>query len=177
MRRWVAADRPTDDHPGDAMTLQQDEGLSLHSYFRVISRWKWLIIGATVVVGFLGAAYAWTRTPLYQAGAQMLYQQQPTDTLGSTGIDPNQQQADIGSVPAVVASGQVGSVAGQKLSARDRAAGYSTGVGLQTDPNTSGYTSVVTISGVVRTRRPRPTSPTRTRTPSCRGGRTTPGRG
>lgn len=124
MRRWVAADRPTDDHPGDAMTLQQDEGLSLHSYFRVISRWKWLIIGATVVVGFLGAAYAWTRTPLYQAGAQMLYQQQPTDTLGSTGIDPNQQQADIGSVPAVVASGQVGSVAGQKLSARDRAAGY-----------------------------------------------------
>jgi non-specific protein-tyrosine kinase len=34
------------------------------------------------------------------------------------------------------------------LSAKDAAAGYSTSVGLQTDPNSSGYTSVVSISAV-----------------------------
>jgi Mrp family chromosome partitioning ATPase/capsular polysaccharide biosynthesis protein len=130
------------------MTLQQDEGLSLHSYLRVLSRWKWLIIGATIVVGFLGAAYTYTRTPLYQAGAQLLYQQQINPTNNFNGIDTNQQQADIGSVPAVVASSQVGGAAARTLSAKDRAAGYSTSVGLQTDPNTSGYASVVTIAGV-----------------------------
>jgi len=130
------------------MTMQQDEGLSLYSYLRVISRWKWLIIGTTIVIGFLGAVYAYTRTPLYQAGAQLLYQQQVNPTNNFNGIDTNQQQADIGSVPAVVASSQVGSAAAKNLSSKDQTAGYSTNVGLQTDPNTSGYASVVTISGI-----------------------------
>lgn len=129
------------------MTTQQNEGLSVGSYLGVLARWKWLIIGVTVLVGAAGGAYAWTRTPMYAASAQLLYVQQVgiTSALGQGQVDQTLQQADIGSVPAVVSSAVVGAQAAQLLSGKNMSAGYSTSVSLTTDTSTSGYSSVVGI--------------------------------
>jgi polysaccharide biosynthesis transport protein len=129
------------------MTTQRNEGLSVGSYLGVIARWKWLILAITVLVGAAGGAYAWTRTPMYAASAQLLYVQQVgiTSALGQGQVDQTLQQADIGSVPAVVSSAVVGAQAAQLLSGRNMSAGYATNVSLTTDTSTSGYSSVVGI--------------------------------
>jgi len=129
------------------MTTQSNEGLSLGSYFGVIARWKWLILAITVVVGAAGGAYTWTRTPMYAASAQLLYVQQLgiASALGQDQVDQTLQQADIGSVPAVVSSAVVGAQAAQLLNGKNMSAGYSTNVALTTDTSTSGYSSVVSI--------------------------------
>jgi polysaccharide biosynthesis transport protein len=128
------------------MTTQQNEGLSVRTYLGVLARWKWLIIAVTVLVALAGAAYAWTRTPMYQASAQLLYVQQIDSSQSQ--VDQTLQQADLGSVPAVVDSSVVNGAAATLLKGKDTSAGYYTTVSLQTDANTSGYSSVVGIGAV-----------------------------
>jgi Mrp family chromosome partitioning ATPase/capsular polysaccharide biosynthesis protein len=130
------------------MATEQNEGLSARSYLGVGLRWKWLILAVTVVIALAGAAYAWTRTPMYSATAQLLYVQQIgiSSSLGQGQVDQTLQQADIGSVPAVVSSAVVGAQAGRLLNGVNTSAGYSTSVSLATDTSTSGYSSVVGIA-------------------------------
>ena len=130
------------------MATQQNEGLSARSYLGVGLRWKWLILAVTVMIALAGAAYAWTRTPMYSATAQLLYVQQIgiNNSFGQGQVDQTLQQADIGSVPAVVSSAVVGAQAGRLLNGINTSAGYSTSVSLTTDTSTSGYSSVVGIA-------------------------------
>lgn len=132
------------------MSTDRAEGLPVHGYLQILMRWKWLVVITTLVVAAGGWAYLHTRTPMYSATAQLLYTQQTNigSPLSQSFVDQTQQQADIGSVPAVLASGQVSGAAAQLLSARDREAGYSVSALLQTDSGGSNYLNVVGIAGV-----------------------------
>ncbi|MGO8684679.1 MAG: Wzz/FepE/Etk N-terminal domain-containing protein [Thermoleophilia bacterium] len=129
------------------MTTPTTDGFSLHDYLAILRRWKWLVVATTLVVALAGWAYLHTRTPMYSATAQLLYTQQTNigSPLSQSFVDQTQQQADIGSVPAVLASGQVGGAAAQLLGARDQATGYSVSGVLQTDSSGSNYLNVVGI--------------------------------
>ena len=60
------------------MTTEPSEGFAPLVYLAVIGRWKWLVIGVTLLAGIAGLAYLKTRTPMYQATAELLYAQPVT---------------------------------------------------------------------------------------------------
>jgi Mrp family chromosome partitioning ATPase/capsular polysaccharide biosynthesis protein len=130
------------------MTVQDSDGLSIGSYLRIAARWKWLIIAVTVVVTVLGSAYTWTRTPMYSATANLIYVK-PVDIgnpLNQSYIDSTAQQAEIESVPAVIASAQVGADARKRMKPATIAAGYYVSALLQMGNNNL-YSNVVGING------------------------------
>ena len=133
----------------DEMTTQPSEDLAVRGYLRVIARWKWLIIAITVACALAGYAYVRTRTPMYSATAELIYvQQAAADSLGQAQVDPNLQQADIGSVPSMVGSDQVSAAAAQRLKNTKTSAGYSVSGLVSSDATTGNYSTVVGIKGV-----------------------------
>ena len=124
------------------------DGLSIRSYLRIVARWKWAVIGVTVVVGALGAAYTWTRTPMYSATSNVLWVQQidMSNPLSYSYFDTGAQQAEIESVPTIIDSNAVETNAEKHMSAQSANADYSVSAELTPDTN-GGYTNVVGIVG------------------------------
>ena len=93
------------------MTTDSSEGLAIISYFAVIRRWKWLVIGITLacLVGSMG--YSVTRTALYRATVKLLYVRPVTisNPLVHFSYSDTSQQPDIATVSAMVTSDQVAS--------------------------------------------------------------------
>ena len=108
------------------MATESTEGLTVLAYLRVMARWKWLIIGVTVVAGGAGLAYLMTSMPMYKATAQLLYVQQVTisNPLVQGSLAQSLEAPDIDTVSAMVASSQVSSAAAELLSDKDTSAGY-----------------------------------------------------
>ncbi|HEY5168851.1 MAG TPA: GNVR domain-containing protein [Thermoleophilia bacterium] len=130
------------------MTEKQTDGLSMRGYLRVLARWKWMIIGVTLVVTAAGTAYIWTRTPMYTAASQLLYMQQIdiANPLAQTYIDATAQQAQIEAVPTVIQSERVQSAAQNAMKPSSISAGYSVNAVLQPGANNA-YSNIVTIQG------------------------------
>lgn len=131
------------------MTAQTTDGLSLRTYVRVLSRWKWPALAVVVLVTILGSAYTWTRTPVYSATAQLLYVQQIdiANPLAQSYIDTTAQQAEIESAPTVIASSKVRSSAQDIMHPASVEAGYSVSAILQPGLNNL-YSNVVSIQVV-----------------------------
>ena len=108
------------------MTPERSEGFAPLVYLAVISRWKWLVIGLTLLAVIAGLAYLKTRTPMYQATAELLYAHPITisNPLVLGGVPQTLQEPDIDTVSAVVASSQVGGEAAQLLKGRATSGGY-----------------------------------------------------
>jgi polysaccharide biosynthesis transport protein len=96
---------------------QQSDGLSLRAYLRVVARWKWLILALAVVCCALAFGYAHTRTPLYQATAQLIYEPQVNvaDLSSGASVDEAQRTADIEGVSTVIDSADVSRTAKNQL--------------------------------------------------------------
>jgi Mrp family chromosome partitioning ATPase/capsular polysaccharide biosynthesis protein len=131
------------------MTRETTDGLSLRAYLRVVARWKWLVIAVTVLITILGTAYTWTRTPMYAATAQLIYVK-PLDIanpLGQTYLDTTAQQAEIESVPTVIASSEVHQTAQKNMKQSSLNAGYGVNAILTPGVNND-YSNVVSIEGI-----------------------------
>ena len=128
------------------MTAEESDGLPLRAYLRVVFQWKWLILTVTIVALALGAAYTWTRTPLYSASAQLLYVRQVDiqNPLGQTSFDTTAQQAELEAVPVVIVSSEVQSAA-EKLMDVPPSAEYSVAATLELKAN-GDYSNVVIVS-------------------------------
>ncbi len=131
------------------MTTQHTDGLSLRGYVEVMARWKWLILVVTLLVTLIGAAYTWTRTPMYSSSAKLLYVKQVDfqNPLGQSYIDASSQQAVLESVPTIIAGARVRQNAEKLMSEEELAAGYSVSASLTAGANNY-YSSVVGIEGV-----------------------------
>ena len=128
------------------MTAEESDGLPLRAYLRVVFQWKWLILTATIVALAVGAAYTWTRTPLYSASAQLLYVRQVDiqNPLGQTSIDTTAQQAELEAVPVVIVSSEVRSAA-EKLMDPPPSVEYSVAATLKLKAN-GDYSNIVIVS-------------------------------
>ena len=76
------------------------EGLSLRDALRVVARWKWLIIGLTLVLGVAAFAYSIAQPKQYTATTSLKYEQQVNvaDPLGSNYINPLTVQQELAGV-------------------------------------------------------------------------------
>ena len=106
------------------MATETTEGLAVLGYLAVMARWKWLIIGITAVCVAAGVGYLYTRTPLYEATARLLYVQPVTISNSLVGVSQNVQQPELATVSAIVSSGQMTDAAAELLNGQDTSAGY-----------------------------------------------------
>jgi len=76
------------------------EGLSLRDSLRVVARWKWLIIGLTLILGAAAFGYSLTQPKQYTATTSLKYEQQVNvaNPLGQTYTDPQTVQQELASV-------------------------------------------------------------------------------
>lgn len=125
-----------------------DEGFSLRAYLQVVWRWKWLVLLVTLAVAAAGSAWVWTRPPVYEATAQLVYSKQLdiADPLGQSYIDTTARQAKIESVPTVLASREVATAARARMRPATLRAGYSVSAVLEPGLDNK-YSSVVGIRG------------------------------
>ncbi len=131
------------------MNEKTTDGLSLRTYLHVLARWKWAVIGVTLVVTLAGTAYTWTRTPMYAASSELLYIKQIdiANPLSQSYIDTTAQQAEIESAPTVVDSESVRSAAQEAMEPENAAAPYSVSAILEPGLRDT-YSNLVTIQAV-----------------------------
>lgn len=123
---------------------------TLRDYAVILWRRKWIVVGVASLLFALGFAYAYTRTPIYQASAQLIYQNQldvsnPLSTGGY--VDPTQRQVEISSVASVIASPELVKGADALISQGSELPVYSVSAAPdpamgQTDSNTVSITAV-----------------------------------
>lgn len=108
------------------MRTDAAQGGAMLGYLAVVSRWKWLIIGVTLLCLGAGFVHVFTSTPLYRATAKLLYVPPVTinNPLIQSGSLQAYQQPDIGMVSAMVASTQVTERGFKLLEGKDTSAGY-----------------------------------------------------
>lgn len=131
------------------MKEKATDGLSLRTYLHVLARWKWAVIGVTLVVTLAGTAYTWTRTPMYAASSELLYIKQIdiVNPLSQSYIDTTAQQAEIESVPTVVGSESVRSAAQERMEPQNAEAPYSVGAILEPGLRDT-YSNLVTMQAI-----------------------------
>jgi len=84
-----------------------EQGGTLSDYARVVWRRKWIVLVVAVALTALAVAYAHTKTPMYQASAQLIYESQLDVSDPSSGafyIDPTQLSVQLNSVASEIAS-------------------------------------------------------------------------
>ena len=89
------------------MAREEGRDATLRDYVRVIQRRKWVVVGFAVVLTALALAYSYTRTPMYEASARLMYESQlnVADPLSTGGyVDPSQMQVQLNSVASSIAS-------------------------------------------------------------------------
>ncbi|MBI4526971.1 MAG: polysaccharide biosynthesis tyrosine autokinase [Deltaproteobacteria bacterium] len=70
-------------------TVAEDQGTTLEDYWRLVKRYRWLILACTFAVLVAAALYTFTRTPLYTARATLLIERKPPRVL------KNQQDTSV----------------------------------------------------------------------------------
>jgi len=105
---------------------QTKEDPTLRDYARGV--WRRRAIVAAVVVFFtaLALAYSFVKTPLYEASAELIYENQinVANPLSSGGVDTATQQLEIANVASVIASPDLIASAKRKLAAGDLQHGF-----------------------------------------------------
>ena len=123
---------------------------TLANYATTVWRRKWVVIGTTAVLVGLALAFSFTRTPLYEASAQLMYQQQidvSNPLASASSVDATGRQIELDSVSTVIASPDLEKAAGDIIGRHGSAPSYS----VSAEPDaTTGQTvgSTVTISAI-----------------------------
>jgi non-specific protein-tyrosine kinase len=131
-------------------TNRQNDGLSLRAYLRVVARRKWVILALAVVCCASALAYSLTRTPLYMATAQLIYEPQVNiaDLSAGSSVDSAQRSADLESVATLLSSRAVGDAADAQLGdLGDTWYTVSAKTQLAAD-NSGNYSSIVLVTAV-----------------------------
>ncbi len=63
--------------------IEEESEVSLRSYFEVIRRRKWIVLGTTFVVTMAALIWSLLQTPVYEGSAEVLIQQRTADSLFS----------------------------------------------------------------------------------------------
>ena len=120
--------------------------VTLRDYIRVVWRRKWVVIGMTALFLALALGYSFTRTPMYEASATLIYETQlnVADPLSSGQFaDATLRQTELSSVASVIASPDIIASARQAMGQRDIAAGYSVSAAVQTTTGQSDASTVL----------------------------------
>ena len=82
---------------------------TLSDYARAVWQRKWIVIFVTVAVTALALVYSSVQTPLYEASAKLLYENQlnVADPLSTSYGDAAQRQTELANVGSVIASPQL----------------------------------------------------------------------
>ena len=83
------------------------EGLTLRDYLGVMWRRKWIIILVTVVATVAAFGFSYRQAKVYQAQADLIYQQQldvANPLTGQSYTDPTQRTTELTSVNAIIQS-------------------------------------------------------------------------
>lgn len=120
----------------------------LRDYLRVVWRRKWVVILASAFFVALALAYSFTKLPMYQASATLIYETSldVADPLSTNNyVDPSQREVELNAVASVIASPDLVTSARQGLKPEDIALGYSvTAAPEATTGTTSGSTVSIT---------------------------------
>lgn len=103
--------RPTKvpDHPVSILS-DSHQHLALHDYISVVSRRKWIVLAALLIVPTLAVAYSLSQSALYEATAKVLLTRQNLASSLTGATDPTastedqtvvQTQAEVARVPAI----------------------------------------------------------------------------
>ncbi len=93
--------------------VNESDGVPLRAYMRVVWRWKW-VIGLLALLGVAAGILYWQFTdPSYSASAQIIYEAQIDigDPLNPGYSNYSQRVSDLETVPSVVGSAEVGTLA------------------------------------------------------------------
>ena len=86
------------------------EGLTLRDYLGVMWRRKWIIILVTVVATVAAFGFSYRQAKVYEAQADLIYEQQldvANPLTGQTYTDPNARSLELSSVDAIIKSPQM----------------------------------------------------------------------
>jgi polysaccharide biosynthesis transport protein len=133
-----------------ALENRDSSDVTLRDYVRVVWRRKWIVIGMTVLLMALALGYSMAKTPLYQASATLIYENQlDLSNPLSTGsyVDPTQRQIELSSVSSVITSPDLIKSAWALMSRSGAVPGFSVSAapastGGQTDASTVLITAV-----------------------------------
>ena len=134
------------------LDADESNGLALREYLRIVWRWKWLVVGITLVAAVAAYVYSSSKTPLYQSSAQLMYEQPISiqdPLLGQVSLDPTQLQIELDSVGSILASPDMqrraDALIGQTSSWYSVSAAA---VASTTSANTGGYSNLVEVSAI-----------------------------
>lgn len=129
---------------------QDNQEPSIRDYAHVVWRRKWVVAACVLVLVALAIGYSLTRTPLYEASAQLAYETQldVANPLAIGGyVDPTQRQSQLDSVVSMVASPELIDRANSLLGSAAAAADYSVSAQAVTAPGQT-TSNVVSITAV-----------------------------
>jgi len=88
-------------------TSPEEEGATLRDYLGVLWRRKWVVILVTLVATGAAFGFSWVQEPVYEARADLIYEQQlnvSNPLTGQTYTDPTQRTTEMNAVDAVIHS-------------------------------------------------------------------------
>ena len=94
---------PSEYRPAD----DERESLTLRDYLGVLWRRKWIIILVTVVATLVAFGFSYRQAKVYEAQADLIYEQQldvSNPLTGQTYTDPNARSLELSSVDAIIKS-------------------------------------------------------------------------
>lgn len=118
----------------------------LRDYVRVVWQRKWIVLAVAVTLTALAIAYSFAKTPLYEASAQLIYENQlnVADPLSSGGgADASQRQTELANVASVIASPELVTSANAILARGSTGSSFTVEV---VSDATSGQSDVSTVS-------------------------------
>jgi capsular exopolysaccharide synthesis family protein len=135
----------------EAMVKDQPDDATLRDYARVVWRKKWLVVAVAMLFTALALAYSFSKTPLYQASARLIYESQlnVADPLESrVTVDSSTLEIQLGSVNNEIASPDLVEAAEAALTEDGPLLDYT--VSAAPDLNESGQTggNTVSVTGV-----------------------------
>jgi polysaccharide biosynthesis transport protein len=124
----------------------------VRDYIGVLWRRKWLIIAMVAVFFVAALGYSFTKTPLYQASAVLIYEGQLDVANALSGgqqyVDPTQREAELNAVADVIASPDLVARVQKTPGVGEAGGSYSVGAAPQQSANQSSTsTVVVTVVG------------------------------
>jgi len=122
---------------------------TLSDYVRAVWQRKWIVIVLTAAVTALAVGYSFVKTPLFEASAQLLYENQlnVADPLSTSYVDSTQRQTELANVASVIASPDLVRSAQGSLPQAAAVSGFSVDTVSDTKSSSStGQSDVSTVS-------------------------------
>jgi Mrp family chromosome partitioning ATPase/capsular polysaccharide biosynthesis protein len=104
---------------GETVATQEAAGIDVRRLFAVLRRNIVIIVPLTVVLGLLGYGYAQMQTPMYEAGALLLYEPQIDISDPQGNADPNMMRLQLQSAVTILRGPEIRNRSRQELGNSD----------------------------------------------------------